>query len=177
MSATWARPCRSSCTTAFSTFVRQLLDLTRRPVIASSQNRSSNLLRNGSALITGISTTLLGTIDSGMSHARRDKLHATLESYFGCDDTATIKLIEQAAKVVRDSVDLYHFTRRIYCFVNDERRNCIVKMMWTVLYADGIVSPLESNIVWRTADLLGVSSRHRVELRHRIAAEKRAARD
>jgi uncharacterized tellurite resistance protein B-like protein len=134
-------------------------------------------LRNGSALITGISTTLLGTIDSGMSHARRDKLHATLESYFGCDDTATIKLIEQAAKVVRDSVDLYHFTRRIYCFVNDERRNCIVQMMWTVLYADGIVSPLESNIVWRTADLLGVSSRHRVELRHRIAAEKRAARD
>jgi len=117
------------------------------------------------------------TIDSGMSHARRDKLHATLKSYFGCDDTATIKLIEQAAKVVRDSVDLYHFTRRIYCFVNDERRNCIVQMMWTVLYADGIVSPLESNIVWRTADLLGVSSRHRVELRHRIAAEKRAARD
>jgi uncharacterized tellurite resistance protein B-like protein len=111
------------------------------------------------------------TIDNGMSDARRKKLHATLKSYFGRDDTATLELIERAATAARDAVDLYHFTRRIYCFVGDERRHCIVQMMWEVLYADGSVSALENNIVWRAADLLGVSSRQRVELRHRVAAE------
>jgi uncharacterized tellurite resistance protein B-like protein len=117
------------------------------------------------------------TIDSGMSHARRDKLHATLKSYFGCDDTATIKLIEQAAKSCPRFGRSLPFHQAYLLFCQRRKANCIVQMMWTVLYADGIVSPLESNIVWRTADLLGVSSRHRVELRHRIAAEKRAARD
>jgi uncharacterized tellurite resistance protein B-like protein len=112
------------------------------------------------------------TIDGDMSDSRRAKLHATLKSYFGRDDIATLELIDEAAKAAGDAVDLYHFTRRIYRFVNDERRHCIVQMMWEVLYADGSVSPLENNIVWRTADLLGVSSRQRVELRHRIAAER-----
>jgi uncharacterized tellurite resistance protein B-like protein len=112
------------------------------------------------------------TIDGDISDARRDKLHATLKSYFGCDDATTLELIQEAAKAARDAVDLYHFTRRVYCFVNDERRHCIVQMMWEVLYADGSVSPLENNAVWRTADLLGVSSRQRIALRHQIAVER-----
>jgi len=111
-------------------------------------------------------------IDGEMSDARRDKLYATLKSHFGRDDAATLELIEEAAKAARDAVDLYHFARHIYYFVNDERRHCVVQMMWEVLYADGRVSPLEDNVAWRTADLLGVSSRHRVELRHRTAAER-----
>jgi uncharacterized tellurite resistance protein B-like protein len=115
------------------------------------------------------------TIDNGMSDARRKKLHAILKSYFGRDDTATLELIERAATAARDTIDLYHFTRRIYYFVSDERRHCIIQMMWEVLYADGSVSALENNIVWRTADLLGVSSRQRVELRHRVTAERNAA--
>jgi uncharacterized tellurite resistance protein B-like protein len=34
------------------------------------------------------------------------------------------------------------------------------------------VSGSEDNIVWRVADLLAVSSRQRIELRRRVAAEK-----
>jgi uncharacterized tellurite resistance protein B-like protein len=47
-------------------------------------------------------------------------------------------------------------------------------MMSEVVYADGNVSASESNIVWRSADLLGVSSRQRIELRQRIAAGRAA---
>ncbi|MFZ1001188.1 MAG: hypothetical protein WAN68_04185 [Pseudolabrys sp.] len=34
------------------------------------------------------------------------------------------------------------------------------------------MSEFESNIIWRTADLLGVSSRQRIELRQRVAVER-----
>jgi hypothetical protein len=52
-------------------------------------------------------------------------------------------------------------------------------MMWEIVCADGTVDALEDNIIWRAADLLGVSSRQRVELRQRVSADRAAglARD
>jgi uncharacterized tellurite resistance protein B-like protein len=43
--------------------------------------------------------------------------------------------------------------------------------MWRVAYADGAVSDYEDNLIWRVADLLGVSSTERIALRHRVATE------
>jgi uncharacterized tellurite resistance protein B-like protein len=45
-------------------------------------------------------------------------------------------------------------------------------MMWEIVFADGQVDEFEDNIVWRAADLLGVSARERIELRRRVAAER-----
>jgi hypothetical protein len=38
--------------------------------------------------------------------------------------------------------------------------------MWDMAYADGQVHELEENIVWRVAELLGVPSRDRMQLKH-----------
>jgi uncharacterized tellurite resistance protein B-like protein len=43
-------------------------------------------------------------------------------------------------------------------------------MMWEIVYADGERTEFEDNIVWRVADLLGISSRERIELRQHVAA-------
>jgi uncharacterized tellurite resistance protein B-like protein len=45
-------------------------------------------------------------------------------------------------------------------------------MMWELVYADGQVSEFEDNVVWRAADLLGVSARDRIDLKHRVAARR-----
>ena len=44
-------------------------------------------------------------------------------------------------------------------------------MMWEIVYADGRRDELEDNLLWRAADLLGVSPRERIELRRRIGGE------
>jgi uncharacterized tellurite resistance protein B-like protein len=95
-----------------------------------------------------------------------------LKSCFACDDAATVELIEKATSAASAAVDLYQFTAQINRHTDEDRRTRIVAMMWEVLFADGSVSPLENNIVWRAADLLGIPSRQRVVLRHRIAAER-----
>jgi len=74
-----------------------------------------------------------------------------------------------------EAVDLYHFTSVIMRSVNEAGRLRIVEMMWELVYADGQVSEFEDNVVWRAADLLGVSSRDRIDLKHRIAARNSAA--
>jgi uncharacterized tellurite resistance protein B-like protein len=83
-------------------------------------------------------------------------------------------LIHDAAAADRSAVDLYHFTRQLNDVLDDEGRQRIVRMMWQIIYVDGSVNEFESHIIWRTADLLGVSSRQRIELRQRVAAAKAA---
>ena len=71
-------------------------------------------------------------------------------------------------------LDLYHFTRQLSDVLDNEGRQRIIKMMWQVIYVDERVSEFESNIIWRTADLLGVSSRQRIELRQQVAVDRAA---
>jgi len=48
----------------------------------------------------------------------------------------------------------------------------VIWMMWEIAYADGKVDEFEENIVWRVAELLGISSRDRINLRQEVAAEQ-----
>jgi uncharacterized tellurite resistance protein B-like protein len=59
--------------------------------------------------------------------------------------------------------------------VDEAGRLRIVEMMWELVYADGTVSEFEDNVVWRASDLLGISSRDRLELKHRVAERRSAA--
>src|SRR5215471_664881 len=123
-------------------------------------------------LATAALLTRVATVNSEMSEARREKLHAVLKSCFELDDLATVQLIRDAAVADRTAVDLYHFTRQLNEVLDNEGRQRIVKMMWQIIYVDGRVNEFESNIIWRAADLLGVSSRQRIELRQRVAADR-----
>ena len=44
-------------------------------------------------------------------------------------------------------------------------------MMWEIVFVDGRVNEFEDNLMWRAADLLGVSSRDRIALRRQVASE------
>jgi hypothetical protein len=44
-------------------------------------------------------------------------------------------------------------------------------MMWQIVYADGRRDELEDNLLWRAADLLGVSPQERIALRRRVGGE------
>lgn len=116
----------------------------------------------------------VATVDSELSEARREKLQAVLKTCFGLDDPATAQLIRDATEAARNAVDVYHFTRRLNDVLDNEGRQRTVKMMWQVIYVDGRVNDFENNIIWRTADLLGVSSRQRIELRRLVAAGEAA---
>ena len=112
------------------------------------------------------------TIDGDMSAAERDKLQAVLKHRFDLDDAATAALIDEATAAEHEAVDLYHFTSIINRSLDEDGRRRIVEMMWEIAYADGQVSEFESNLIWRAADLLGISSRDRIELRQRVASRR-----
>src|SRR5471030_516501 len=114
------------------------------------------------------------SIDGEPSGVEKRKLHSLLESSFKLDPGTADQLIASATLVEGEAVDLYHFTSVIMRSVNEEDRLKIVEMMWELVYADGQVTEFEDNVVWRAADLLGVSSRDRIDLKHRVAAAQAA---
>ena len=111
-------------------------------------------------------------IDGSMSDVERDKLHAVIKRRFGLDEAATDELVLEATEAEHEAVDLYHFTSLINRSLDEDGRRRVVEMMWEMVYADGRVTELEDNLLWRAADLLGISSRDRIELRHRVAAHR-----
>jgi len=148
---------------SFKTFIPHLLENARPRTAAKNQN---------SWLATAALLTRVATVHDEMSEIRRKKLHAILKSVFELDDLATAQLVEQSAAVDRNAIDLYHFTRKLGDVLDDEGRHLIVRMMWEIGYADGKPNEFEANIIWRAADLLGVSSRQRVALHQLVLADK-----
>jgi len=111
------------------------------------------------------------TIDGEMSVSERDKLRAVIKQRFNLTDALTDELIDKATQAEHEAVDLYHFTSLLNRALDEDGRTRIIEMMWEIVYADGRRDELEDNLLWRAADLLGVSQRQRVELRRRIAGE------
>jgi len=110
-------------------------------------------------------------IDGDVSERERDKLHAVVKRRFNLDDRLADELIDKATAAEHEAVDLYHFTKLLNRVLDEEGRAKVVEMMWEIVYADGRRDELEDNLLWRAADLMGVSSRERIELRQRIAKQ------
>lgn len=144
-------------------------------VVSPGANDNRVLHDNGYQLAATALLIHVMSIDRAPSDLERRKLHSLVESRFGLDPPTAERLIRSATQIEGQSVDLYHFTSIIMRKVDEEGRLRIVEMMWEIVYADGEVSEFEDNVVWRAADLLGISSRDRIELKHRVAAGTKGA--
>ncbi|MBN9599442.1 MAG: TerB family tellurite resistance protein [Afipia sp.] len=109
------------------------------------------------------------SLDGEPSALEKRKLHTLLEYRFDLDPGTADALIRDAMLVEGEAVDLYHFTSVIMRSVNEEGRLRIVEMMWELVYVDGNVTEFEDNVVWRAADLLGISQRDRINLKRRVS--------
>jgi uncharacterized tellurite resistance protein B-like protein len=112
-------------------------------------------------------------IDGDVTDAEREELLAVIRQQFKLDEATTDELVAEATEAENESIDLYHFTSLINRSLDEEGRRRVVEMMWEIAYADGDVDEFERNLIWRAADLLGVSSRERIELGQRVASHRR----
>jgi len=109
------------------------------------------------------------SLDGQPTQAEQSKLHNLIESHFKLDRGTADRLIADATQVEGEAVDLYHFTSVIMRSLDEAGRKRIVQMMWELVYADGQVTEFEDNVVWRASDLLGISQRDRIDLKHAVA--------
>ena len=104
-------------------------------------------------------------IDGDFSKDESVKLRSLVKGRFGLEESAADKLIADAREADIEAVDLYGFTSVLKSQLDEAGRARIVEMMWEMVFADGEVHEFEDNLVWRVAELLGVSTRDRVTMK------------
>jgi uncharacterized tellurite resistance protein B-like protein len=107
----------------------------------------------------------IASIDGEFDARERARLQNIVETRFGLDRGAARELIMHAAESERDSVDLFRFTSVLKRTLDEDGRRQVIAMLWDMAYADGSIHEFEENVVWRVAELLGVSARDRMMMR------------
>jgi uncharacterized tellurite resistance protein B-like protein len=106
--------------------------------------------------------------DGIVTKEERERLRGIVAREFSLSPQETDALIDKARDADSEAVDLYAFTSVLRRELEIEERKHIVEDLWEMVYADGSVHEFEDNIVWRIADLLGVESRDRIVMKHRV---------
>ena len=148
---------------AFKNFLSDVVEGDKHP---------SRFAENDYRLAAAAMLVHAAAIDGNVSDVERNKLHAVIKRHFGLDDATTDELVTEATQAEHEAIDLYHFTRLINRSLDEDGRKRLVEMMWEIAYADGHVTEFEDNLLWRAADLLGISAHDRIELRHRVASRR-----
>lgn len=113
-------------------------------------------------------------VDGVITEDEKRRLREVLADEYNLSPKETELLVKEATRRDDDAVDLYGFTSVLKRELDEEGRAKVVELMWEIVYADGEVSEFEDNVVWRVAELIGISTRDRVLIRKRIE-ERRAA--
>jgi len=96
------------------------------------------------------------------------RLLQILEQNYDLSAEQAKALAELARETQGEAIDLYGFTSLLKRDMNEDQRLGVVEDLWEMVFADGELHEFEDNVVWRIAELLGVSSRSRMELKQRV---------
>src|SRR6266853_788522 len=142
------------------------------PEVSEGRRHPAHFEHNDYRLAAAALLVHTAAIDGNMSDLERNKLHAVVKRQFDLDEATTDELVAEATEAEHEAIDLYHFTSLINRALDEDGRRRVLEMMWEIVYADGRVTEFESNLIWRAADLPGISSRERIELGRRVADER-----
>jgi uncharacterized tellurite resistance protein B-like protein len=104
-------------------------------------------------------------IDGVVGDDESVRLRSLLKDRFDLADDDLDDLMAAAETADKQAVDLYGFTSVIKQRLDIAERERLVGQMWELVYADGKVHEFEDNLIWRAAELLGVSSEVRIRLK------------
>lgn len=144
---------------AFKQFIREI----------TLGNGKKSFAEDDHRLATAALLCHLADVDGVVEETESRKLQKILQDHYQLTDEQTKELIEIAKIRDQEAVDLYGFTSVLKRKTDRAERLAIVEMMWEVVYADGHVDEFEDNTIWRVAELLGISTRDRMNLRRKVA--------
>lgn len=108
--------------------------------------------------------------DGTVSKVERQRLRQLLQEHYQLSSGKLDALMEAGREAGREAVDYYRFTSDIRRHLDEEKRVELIGILWDIVYADGERNEMEDHVIWRVADLLGVSVRDRVLQRQQASS-------
>lgn len=92
-----------------------------------------------------------------------------LSHRLGLDEDECGELLDQARKILGDSVSLYDYTSRLKDSLGAAERTRLMEDLWSVAYADGQLDAEEEHLIRRLGDLIGVSHRQYIQTKLKVS--------
>lgn len=109
--------------------------------------------------------------DGAVSKKEQQKFRELIRKRYDLSEDRLKALIAAGHEAGHEAVDYYRFTSDLRRhLVDEDDRVELLGILWDIVYADGQRSEIEDHVIWRIADLLGISSRDRVLQRQQAAA-------
>lgn len=108
--------------------------------------------------------------DGKIQDSEKKRLRKLLKEQYALDGKQLDALIAAGKEAESAAVDYFRFTSDLKRHLDNEQRLELIGVLWDIVYADGERSEMEDHVIWRIADLLGVSARERIMKRQEAAA-------
>ena len=134
-------------------------------VAAEERPGGGNLREDELRLAAAALLVHAAVIDGEVAREERRKLKILLQERFALGDEETRRLMREAEAREQEAVDLYRFTSVLVRASSTRTAasassRCCGKWRWPTAWC----TSSKSNLVWRAAELLGVSTRDRVHV-------------
>lgn len=113
--------------------------------------------------------------DGVREEAERLRLREVLAEAYALSGRELDRVVSAGEAAGREAIDLFAFTSVLNRRLDEAAKVELIGLLWDMVYADGELHELEDNIVWRVAELIGVSTRDRMLERRRARDDSEAA--
>ena len=106
--------------------------------------------------------------DGVSAEVEQKRLREVLAEAYKLSHRDVEKVVAAGDAAHREAIDLFSFTSVLNRGLDDAAKIEFIGILFEMVYADGELHELEDNIVWRVAELIGVSQRDRVQMRRQV---------
>ena len=100
-------------------------------------------------------------------------LETEIRAYFNLSRGEYEEMLAAARRQEESAVDLFRFTSRINRALDERQKTEFIGLLWQIVHADDKRNELEDHLVWRIAELIGVSGRVRIEKRQDVERQRK----
>ena len=108
----------------------------------------------------------VATVDSHFDDEELGVLQTELKKQFGLSASECEELTNAAALERNDATSLHQFTRLVHEQCDPQTKYQLVRSMWQVAMADGLIDKYEEHLIRRAADLLYLSHSDFIRAKH-----------
>ena len=105
--------------------------------------------------------------DDSFTQDERAHIEEIIQRQFGLSEQKAKELIKLADEARRESTGLYTFTSLVNENYDEGQRMVLAELLWRVIYADGKLSPYESQLAHKLSNLLELRPGYLAEARKR----------
>lgn len=126
-------------------------------------------------MISAALLTEVATVDHELEQREQSTLTQLLRQHYQLESSAAEKLVQEALDHRDHATSLYEFTQFVNNLFDERNKYLLVRQMWLVALADGVIEAFEEHLIRRVSELIhlphGLFTRARAEARE-MSGEK-----